>query len=224
MSETPPLWRQIIEDTQHPLHSATWELFSAKCSVKWLDRQPAALRPQIIELCWLLLDTEELYLEAALGSGYAPPNALELLAHWQVPGIVPRLITLLEEDYDADDGVSVVSDRIMATIEAMGAEVIEPLLALAQRQPSGSLLRETIGGLLAKPGRGDERVWQYLVSLFEQSRRDEMVLSFIAENLLTCDVARAILYLEAKVKQGKYRVARERILAYLDDARAGRFP
>lgn len=97
-----PLWKQAVKDSKHSLHQATWLLFRESFNPKFADRQLAAKKDEVIEYMFLILDTDDLYLESAFGSGNAPINVCKLLGRWQIIAAIPRLMQIIiEEDIEA---------------------------------------------------------------------------------------------------------------------------
>src|SRR5512138_1260291 len=121
MSETLPTWRQALNDSNHPLHAAAWTIFSPEMKVTSADKRLADSKEQVIPFLLEILDTPDLYLETALGSGEAPINAVELLGHWKVLDAAPRLLKIMEEQ----DFETSIHDRALVALENMGPAVID---------------------------------------------------------------------------------------------------
>ncbi len=210
-----PIWRQAINDAEHPLHQATWILFRDKINLKFADRQLSDKKEEVIEFIYTILDTDELYDMAALGSGNAPINAVQLLGHWQVVEALPRLLRIIEED----DVFSIVRDRTFVALRNMGPQIIDAMLEFAEKTSDD--VRQTVGSILADVSNGDERAFEYLKNLFdEQTEHHDLV--FTAENLLACDMEAGIIFLEKNLKRKKLKKdARARIKSYIKQAREG---
>lgn len=214
-----PLWRQAIQDAAHPLYSAAWHLFSVDMSLKLVDRLPPELRPQIIDFCYLLIDTDELYLTGSPGSGFAPYNAIRLLGHWQVTEAIPRLVKLLKEDTS-----DMAYEGSIDALSDMGHAVIEPLLefvATLTGKEEDLILKPDIASTLAKAGKGDDRAFQAIKMIFESLPVNDDALDMVAESLLRCQPEAAISYLEDCLRQGKYRRWKKEFLSLITRARKG---
>jgi hypothetical protein len=96
-SETTPVWRQALNDSNHPLYSAAWTIFSSDMNLDAADKRLADHKDRIIPFLMDILDTPALLDDTALGSGYAPINAVSLLGRWKVIEAVPRLLTIVEK-------------------------------------------------------------------------------------------------------------------------------
>lgn len=146
MSEELPIWRQALKDSTHPLYSAAWLIFSEKMKLDAADKLLAERKAEIIPFLLDILRTPDLQLESSLGGGEAPINAVELLGHWNVPEAIPDFIGIVEED----DWETILHDRILVALEKMGPEIIEPLLASAEKLPPNSELHMTYAGILSQ--------------------------------------------------------------------------
>lgn len=212
MSDEVPVWRQAVLDKAHPLHQAAWLLFSDGWSARLADRLPAEDRAKIIEFCYLLIDTEELYLERALGRGLAPANAIRLLGYWQVTDAIPRILDGMNEE--ADEGIFVASVQSLGT---MGAAVVEPLLAYAATLRKDDLTTQVdVAEILSKTGRGDPRAFNYIRHVFETFAPTDPVLKFLAQCMVTCHRELAIPYLESCLKHSRYKRWRDDFQDILD--------
>jgi hypothetical protein len=213
-----PVWRQALNDSNHPLYSAAWTVFSAKMNLDAADKRLADHKEQVIPFLMDILDTPELSDDTALGSGYAPVNAVELLGRWQVMEAVPRLLTIVEEE----DWETLIHDRALVALEDMGPQVIDTILQAAG-QTTDKELHRTFAGILSQAGKGDPRAFEYIASVFEQ-QKDEIDIAFGAENLLACNAEAGIALLEDRLKHRKYgKDLRKRLEKYIDDARKGNF-
>jgi hypothetical protein len=219
-TETTPIWRQALKDTNHPLYAAAWLLFSVKMNPDAAAQRLADQKEQVISFLYTILDTPELYLESALGSGLAPVNAVQLLGRWQVLDAIPRLLKNVSDESDFED---MVTDRSIQALEDMGPGAVDAVLEAAQNIKKNDV-RITFGSILADIGKGDPRVWSYLVKLFERQKQ-EWDIRFVAEHLLTNDPQAGIAYLEERLRRSRYgKELREVLEKYLDDARKGQFP
>ncbi len=218
-TDTTPVWRQALKDSSHPLYAASWLIFSEKMNPEVAAQRLADQKEQIIPFLYTILDTPELYLDTGLGSGHAPVNAVQLLGRWQVLDAIPRLLEIVSEDTDFDD---MITDRSVQALEDMGPAAVDLVLQAAQNAKKPDL-RIVYGSILARSGRGDPRVWTYLVKLFER-QKDEWDIRFAAEHLLHNDAEAGIAYLQERLRRGKYsRPLREALEKYIEDARKGEF-
>jgi hypothetical protein len=216
-NETLPVWRQALNDSNHPLYSAAWTIFSAEMNLDAADKRLADHKERIIPFLMDILDTPELHNETALGSGHAPINAVELLGRWKVMEAVPRLLTIVEEDWE-----TMIHDRAVVALGNMGPEVIDPVLQAAG-QTTDEGRRRTFASILGHAGKGDPRAYEYVKTVFGQ-QKDELDIEFLAEDLLVCNTEAGIALLEDRLKHRKYsRKLRKRLEKYIDDARKGVF-
>jgi HEAT repeat protein len=216
MTDALDRYRQILNDSQHPLHQAVWTLFSRSININSVDRRFGENKEALIELMYAILDTDELYNESSLGSGNAPINSVELLGHWKVEAAIPRLIRILNEE----DWETIVHDRAILALEKMGPAVLEPLLELAANPKDPNQL-VTIASILSDAAKGDPRAFEYIKTVFEE-QTGEHDTSYMAENILAADMPAGIAYLEDRLKRGKVpKAARKRIEKYLRDAKSG---
>ncbi len=216
MSDILSLSRQALKDSEHPLYLAAWLIFNEKMNVKAADQMLAPRKEQVIPFLLDILNTEELYLEASLGSGYAPVHAVELLGRWQVMDALPKLLEIFEEE----DRDSRVWDRSIQALEDFGPAITDSLLQAA-RQTKDQDLQITYTGILGTVGKGNPQVFEYIKGLFER-QKDEWDVRYMAENLLNCDTEQAIALLEEKIRQRKYnKHLREVLESYIEQARKG---
>jgi HEAT repeat protein len=212
-----PIWRQAIQDEQHPLHRAAWMLFSPSLNAPYAAQALADQREAVLDFINTILDTEELYLDSSLGKGFAPPNAVRLLGEWRVTDAIPRLMRILKEE----DWETAVYDSTLTALGKMGEAAVEPLLEFGE-QTSDVEQRVTIASILGDAGRGSSRAFEFIRRVFERQKSD-MDISYLAEHLLTCDAEAGSAYLEDWMK--KHRVSkwtRDRLNKLLADTRAGK--
>ena len=198
MDDAIAIWREALKEAQHPRHQAVWLLFSEGSDPKSAARLLADHQAEVIPWLLEILDTPALYDKGSFGSGLAPANAVGVLGKWQVLEAVPRLLHILE----TEDPETLVYDHTATALEAMGTGALEPLLAFAEACNEEDL-HVTLASILSQIGKGDERVYRWVLKVFNQQKRDHAV-EFMAENLLAADAARAIPYLEACLQKRKY--------------------
>jgi hypothetical protein len=198
MDEQTPIWRQAINDREHPLHRAAWMLFSDKMNLKYADRVLSEQRDEVIEFMFIILDTDELYAEGALGSGYAPINAVELLGHWRVTKAIPYLLEIIGED----NFESIVCDKASFAMENMDESVLDEVIAFADKRDNK--LKVSMGFIIAKLGSGKKRAFDWVVNLLEKQTDDWDIMGLV-EQILTTHTEMAIPYLEECVKKRKFK-------------------
>ncbi len=217
-NETSPVWRQALNDSSHPLYSAAWTIFSPDMNVDVADKRLVDHKERVIPFLMDILDAPELLDETALGSGHAPINAVSLLGRWKVIEAVPRLLTIVEKQ-DFED---LVWDRATTALEAMGPEVIDPVLHAAA-QTTDMELHRTFASVLSQAGKGDPRVFEYIKTLFSQ-QKDEVDIELLAEDLLACNAEAGSALLEEQLKQARFsKKLRKKLRRTIDDARKGDF-
>ena len=189
-------WRTAMKDEAHPRHRAAWFLFSPKTSAKAAAR---LLQEQSLDMIpWLyeILDTPALYLEASLGQGAAPVNAVGLLGQWQVTEAIPRLLTIIEQETWEDD----VFDEAISALQQMGPEALDPVLEFSEKVDKDKHVDLT--AVVCRIGLGEERAFAYIQQVFEGERED-VLQSFVAGNLFELDPDRARDYLQGYLRQTK---------------------
>jgi hypothetical protein len=214
MSETLALCRQALHDSNHPLYSAAWLIFGEKMKVSVADQMLADRKEQVIPFLLDVVDTEELHQDNSLGSGWAPIHAVDLLGHWQVVEAVPRLLAILKDT----DWETLIHDRAIVALEAMGPAVTDTLLSAAE-QTTDKELRRTYASILSTVGKGDPRAFEYVKAVFDR-QKDELDVQFAAEMLLACDTSAGIAVLEDRLRERRYSKRLRNILEkYIQDAR-----
>mgnify|MGYP005844148813 CR=1 FL=1 len=207
MDDPVAVWREALGDETHPRHRLAWTLFPESMVADAAARRLEAHKDEVIPLLLEILDTPDLYDEESLGGGFAPIHAVELLGHWGVVAAAPRLLKIIEEkDEDAT-----VYDRATVALTRMGPAILEDVLALAGRAAPAK--RPAIAEVLAAAGQGDSRAYGWIEARFDEAR-DEWGRVYMAEMLLQADPARAIPYLEARIKafRGPYRARAENLI------------
>ena len=218
MSEEMSIWRQALKDEKHPLNRAAWILFGKDFDVEYAEKKLEAQKEDVIGFCTLLLDSQELYPDSALGSGKAPANAVELLCWWKVEAAIPRLLKILD-DQDWD---TIVYGTTADSIAAYGEILVEPLLESAARNP-GEEKQAAIAGTLADAAPGDPRTVAFIRKQFDNSTKDFQI-RYMAESLLSGDPEGGVKWLEGKLRTQKFSKESRKLLENLmADAKAGRF-
>ena len=216
MNDPVAIWREALKDAQHPRNQAVWLLFSEGADPKSAARLLADHQAEVVPWLLEIVDTPSLYEEGSFGSGLAPANAVGVLGKWLVLEVVPCLLHILE----TEDQETLVYDHTVTALEDMGTGALEPLLAFAEACNEDNL-RVTLASILSQIGKGDERVYRWVLEVFNQQKHDHAV-EFIAENLLAADAARAIPYLEACLQKRKYAQRTRAILQRrIEEARRG---
>lgn len=199
MMDTLTTCREALQDSQHKLHQATWLLFGNQLNLKTVDRLLGNQKTEVIPLCLAILDIEELYWEASLGSGNAPINAVTLLGHWQVIEAIPQLLRIVDED----DDDAIVNDRALMALGEMGMTVVDILLERIAREKD-NWRKITYASILCQAGRGDPRVYEVIRDLFDKQTKP-LDIEFMAENLLMCDLEQGRAYLQSRLQERRYR-------------------
>jgi hypothetical protein len=215
VSDTLTLCRTALHDNQHPLHQAAWLLFSPTFNPKAADRLLADQKEAVIQLCWDILNTDELYNEVALGSGNAPIHCVDLLAHWQVKEAVPRFLRILQEE----DFETIVYSHALFALKDMGAAILDDILSFAVSADPAIYL--DIGSILSEIGRGDPRAYAWIKARFDE-QVDEFDIRIWAESLLEVGGEDAIAILEDRIfkQKRKYsRNLRETLQGYIQHMR-----
>ncbi len=219
MSEEIPVWRQAINNEQHPLHRAAWMMFSKEVSLKYAERLMAEQKEDVVSLCNIILDTDELYEEGSLGGGDAPIHAVELLCKFKVEGSIPRLLRILDEEDWEDEIYGATADGIAQ----FGSLIVDPLLEKAAKIDNDQEELVAIAGTLADAAPGDPRTVEFVRKIFDRSKQD-FEISYMAENVLTGDPEGGAKWLEGRLSTHKYsKDVRKRIERYISDFRAGKF-
>jgi len=218
MSEEIPVWRQAIKDENHPLHRAAWMLFSKDMNLNYAERVLAEQKDEVVSFCNLILDTDELYNEVALGSGNAPIHAVELLCRWKIESTIPRLLKILDDE-DWDSGVYGTTADAIASF---GTAIVDPLLEKASQTDNDKVEVTAIAGTLADAAPGDPRVVDFVRKTFDGCKQD-FEITYMAENVLAGDPEGGAEFLENRLRTHKYsKDVRKRIERYIEDAKVGK--
>ena len=223
MSESLPIWKQAAKDPEHPLHNATWLLFSKTFNAKHAAKQLEAQKEAVIEYIFQILDTPELREVSSFGSGNAPVHSVKLLGHWRVTEAIPRLIQILEDDPNVD---YILTDRAISAIERMGAAAIDPLMDYIERNPEEKSVTSLT---LAHVGYKNERVYEYIREHFETLPLNTGPFGdaiTVAESLASCDSEKAVPYLRETMKKNRKKLTedtRARLENIISEAESGFF-
>lgn len=212
MSDTIAIYRQALKDSTHTLSSIAWELFRQQFDVKRVAKKYTERQAELIPFLYVLVDDKKLYEEGALGSGYAPINAVRLLGEWGIVDAVPRLLTIIEEE----DRDIIIADQAAVALEKMPAEAIDAILEYGQKENQDI----SAAFILTRVGRGDDRCFAFITQVFERVT-DELDIISIAECLVSNDVDKAEVYFEEQTKSRKYRRYRQDFQAMLEEKRSG---
>lgn len=216
--ETTPIWREAAKDPNHPLHEATWTLFREKMHLK---RAAARLEPNKDTVIPYLLDilrNKDLRFREAIGDGYAPVNAAQLLGHWQVTEAIPDLWDILG---DEEEETSLLWEAAIDALESMGPVIVDTAGEFIEQNPD---MADTAASILSVAASGDERAYELIRGVFEQSDSENWAtMDYVSESLLYCDREQAIPYLEERIKTTRYnKDVRERLKENIQQAKAER--
>lgn len=208
-----PLWRQALNDKDHALHTAVWLLFREHMNPRYATKRLADQREEVIELLYVILDEDYLYIVDAPGAGFAPVNAVRLLGEWQVVEAAPLLIDILEQE----DPDAFVRDASVLALENMVHDVKAQLLMQGEMYLAQSISDDfddefdiTYGSILSKL-HGDADAFEFNRRLLEKYRDQELNTQFIVEMLLYSDYDKAVAYLNKRMKKKPFRKYRDRI-------------
>lgn len=222
MSEQDPvaIWREALKDSSHPRHRAAWLLFPDRVNIKAAAKQLADQKEAVVGYLYEILDTEALYNIDSLGRGNAPINAVELLGEWQVTEAVPRLLRILEENWN-----TMVHNRAIIALRKMGPQILETLLAYMDTADPD--VAEALIGLLSDAGKGDPHVFEMVKARLDKAEEagNEWDIHYMAENLLAIDAEKAIALLEERIKARRYnKRLREILQGYITSTREKGMP
>jgi hypothetical protein len=216
-----PIWRLAIKDSSHPLHQATWLLFTENMNLQAALKLLTPQREKVIEYLLQIIDTDELYLEKAFGGGFAPAHAIALLGEWQVKEAVPRLLKILREGEEDENWETIAYQEAVQALEKMDSSICDELLKLAEEIPDKGM-QITVAGILGKVGKGDPKIYEWILNLFNKQEH-EVDVEFVAGFLLDADAEAAAALIEERLKKGRYNTKRlKKILPeMIQDARKG---
>ncbi len=218
MSEVIPVWRQAINDEQHPLNRAAWMLFSKSFNLKYAQEALLPQQDEVVAFCNGILDDRSLYPVEALGGGNAPVHAIELLSAWKVETAMPRLLEILEEE----DWDTVVYGTAADSIAVYGEALVEPLLEMATRKTGDEQL-VAIAGTLADAAPGDPRAVEFVKKIYD-SRKEDFEITYMSENVLVADPEGGPAWLRERLRTRKYsKETRKQIERNIADKLAGKF-
>lgn len=214
-------WRIAAKDDQHPLHKATWALFSDRMKVKATARRLQEQKSEVITYATTILRTPELHELEAFGSGNGPINSVRLLGYWQVTEAIPDLIDVLIDDIDEMD-VLEIADAAITALSNMGQAAVEPMLTFGEQYPQAAI---TAASILGTAGRKDPRAFAFIQRTFEGLDRDDRFdADFVSGCLLDCDKEQAVPYLQEMIKKGSFsKDARKAIQQNIDMVPEGYF-
>lgn len=196
MEDTIATWRAAMTDETHPRHKAAWLLFapssSAAAAAKLLQDQSVEVIPWLMEL----LDTEALYQPGSLGKGHAPVRAVGLLGAWQVTAAIPKLLQLIREHNWKEN----IFDEAIGALQAMGADALEPVLALADEVERDKWV--DLSAVVCRVGAGDERAFPFVQQTLE-GVQDDALRAFVIGNLYELDAEGARAYLKTYQRKHK---------------------
>lgn len=219
MTEDIPVWRRAIQEQDHPLHRIAWVLFEPEriFHAKFIDRILPEKRADVVAFCYLLLDTDDLYEENALGGGYAPVHAARLLGHWRVEAAIPRLLHIVRHE---EPGIPVFDAALLA-LEEIGVAATAPLLDLLHQldpHEDDALIPLYAAGTLAQIGRGNPDVWDFLKQQMYRPMDEEYDYELMVGNCLDYDAALGREFIESCLRDQRlrqhHRVIREALAAY----------
>lgn len=221
MSAEIPVWRQALKDNSHPLYKATWLLFGQNTNPAAAAQILSNQKEQVIPYLYQLLDTPELYLADALGSGNAPVNAVALLGEWQVVEAVPRLLQVLDEALWDE----AIHESTLKALKQMGEVILPQVLAFAEKSKTNQAeyvdvisLATVLGGI----GQNSPEAYAWNLSIFQESN-DEFVTPFLAEILLDMNETQALEDIASCVKQRKFtKPIRKQLDRMVRDVQAGK--
>ncbi len=104
----------------------------------------------------------ELQMRDSWGSGRGPIIAVGLLRELQSPKAIPVLVDII----DKREGMDIIGDAAIGALEAIGEEVIEPVLAALEKTGNDSAVT-SFASVLAN-FKEDERIFQALTGLFKK--------------------------------------------------------
>jgi len=195
-----PVWRIALNDSSHPMYSIAWDVFGRRFNVDRTAKKYEDRRDEILPFLYAILDSEDLYMENALGEGYAPIHAVDLLGEWQVLEAIPRLLAYVDDENDEDDDI-IVNGRAALALEKMPPEAIDQLLEYGQRDDKRAM---SAMFMLTYVGHGDERCFDFICSVFERMKTEYDIIT-VAECLADNNLEKAEVYLLEKSKQGRFR-------------------
>lgn len=199
MTNEQPIWRIALKDPNHPLNNAAWTVFSPIMNPARAVKRLEPQKDEIIPFLLLLLDAPALANDDALGEGYAPINAVELLAEWKVEAVIPYLFEILTDEEHLED-TTYFWDAVVRHLPTFGPQIVPRLLDLADTIPDEVNLFLSIAAK-AEPGNTD--VYQWAQTRLEASD-DKWDIDHLVTTLLTADLECAVPYLRNLLKTRNY--------------------
>lgn len=111
-----------------------------------------------------VLEDEALSMADARGGGNGPIHAVEVLGELRPPEAIEPMLRLLR----IDEPLSILLDRVGATLPAWGAAVFEPGMRALEEESDPDVQRSLLG-VLAEVGVKDERLFERLVAELAES-------------------------------------------------------
>lgn len=194
-----PIWRQALNDSDHPLNRAAWLIFSQKFNVDYAVKQLEPQKDAVIAFLLTILDDEPLYLKSSLGEGVAPVHAVRLIERWEVAEAAPRLVQIIRDSEWGD----VVLDAALFALGKIGKPVVELVLPWTEEDDEEILYKAA--AILADVAQGDPRAFAFLEGRFQAAVRsgDEMDIEVEATHMLEADTERALPLVEALLAKPK---------------------
>jgi hypothetical protein len=203
MTDEQPIWRIALKDEQHPLHRATWILFSKNMKVEKATVKLEEKRDIVIPLILAILEDQSLEYESALGSGSAPINAIKLSGEWQVEEALPHFYRILVDEEHRED-TSVMWDRVVHYLPRFGEVVVEKLLALIDQYPDVGYL---FLSLLGEAAPGNEQVFNMIQAAIEaidgRAKFASHDIDYMSNALLKCDRDKGLAYVQNVLQKRK---------------------
>ena len=197
MADRVAIWREALQDRQHPRHRLAWVLFPKTMPVSAAARRLEAHKDEVIGYLLEVLETPALFGRDALGEGHAPGHAMALLGYWRVTAAVPRLLQILDEQ----PWSSPLHDQALKALEVMGPSIIDEVLAFAET--ARLTTHGSIASVLVSVGQGDARAFNWVKdSLLRQ--KSELDFAYTARLLLDMNPGAAIPFLEKRLRDRRY--------------------
>jgi hypothetical protein len=205
-------YRIALKDSSHAFYEATWLIFAESMNSEYAAKRLAPQKDDLIPYLFEIVDDEDLAEEGSLGKGYAPGHAIELLGEWEVSEAAPRLLSIFENE----DEDSLIWEAASDALGNMGPGIIDDIFAILDR--SKEIHIATVGGILSKAGKGNQRVFDWIKEQLDLYKQNWQI-RWWAECLLACDKDQAIPLLEERINKRKFdQRLREIIQNWIDQA------
>jgi HEAT repeat protein len=206
-------YRIALKDSSHPFYEATWLIFAERMKSEYASKRLAPQKDDLIPYLFEIVDDEDLSDEGALGKGYAPVHAINLLGEWEVSEAVPRLLEIFEEE----DHDTLIWNAAAVALEHMGPGMVDEMFVLLDRLDEDH--HTAIGAVLSQAGKGNQRAYDWIKAQLDR-QKEEWDVRFWAECLLECDPSQAIPVLEERINRRKFDPRlREIIQNWIEQAR-----